>query len=149
MLPSMLSAADHLEIQRLYAAYNNAIAAGDSASWASCFIPGGVFSNRSRSVRGHADLEGYAAGFMAGRGTRYLINNLVLEPDGAGARGTCYLVILRLRAEGVAAVELTGVYSDSLVRHDARGSLPAVTSSETCRTARRAWLGGSAGPAVG
>lgn len=118
MLPSMLSAADHLEIQRLYAAYNNAIAAGDSASWASCFIPGGVFSNRSRSVRGHADLEGYAARFMAGRGTRYLINNLVLEPDGAGARGTCYLVILRLRAEGVAAVELTGVYSDSLVRHD-------------------------------
>ena len=108
---------DILAIQRLYADYNRAIHGADGAAWAACFTDDGVFSNRAREVHGREALASYATGFSADRTARYLINNLVIEGTSIGANGTCYLIILTVPgAGGTPEFQLTGVYSDTLVK---------------------------------
>ncbi|MEO8540465.1 MAG: nuclear transport factor 2 family protein [bacterium] len=112
----MLSAQDDFAIRALYAAYNHAIHRGDAAAWAGCFTRSGRFSNRQRVVEGEVALREYAADFSKDENARYWVDNLILEATDAGASGTCYLMILHTGAEGgPPSVNLTGIYTDSLV----------------------------------
>ena len=85
-------------------------------AWAACFTPNATFSNPRQSVTGRAALAAYAADFSKGLNARYWINSLVLEPQGKGARGSCYLLLLHVAAAGEpASIQITGLYNDTLV----------------------------------
>ena len=111
-----MSAEDALAIEQLYARYNHAIRLGDGPAWADCFTPDGVFSNSRESVSGRDALAAYADEFAKPRNARYWINNLLIEASGEGVRGSCYLLLLHVEAGEPPAVQLTGTYTDSLVR---------------------------------
>ncbi|MEO6399125.1 MAG: nuclear transport factor 2 family protein [Tepidiformaceae bacterium] len=104
-------------MQQLYARYNHAIHVGDGALWANCFTLSATFSNTRESVTGRTALAAYATEFSKGRRARYWINNLLLEPRGSHAQGSCYLLILHIAAAGdTASIQLTGVYTDAIAR---------------------------------
>lgn len=115
-MPDVLDPADVLAIQRLYVEYNRAIHSADASAWARCFAREGVFSNSSRTVRGREELTAYADGFTADRSARYLLNNLIIEPQDDHITGSCYLIILAKRDPGPPLIELTGIYTDRLIR---------------------------------
>ena len=115
-LDASLAAEDTLAIQQLYARYNHAIHLGDGAAWAACFTANATFSNPRESVTGRAALAAYAGDFSKGLPARYWINNLMLEPQGKGARGSCYLLLLHVAAAAEpASIQITGLYNDTLV----------------------------------
>lgn len=112
-----LAIEDMLAIQQLYARYNHAIDSGDAAGWAGCFTAEGTFtSGASGSFAGTEQLTNFAQGFASRLKARHWTNNLVLEAEGDGARGTCYLMLLRLQEGAPASVLTTGIYRDNLVR---------------------------------
>jgi uncharacterized protein (TIGR02246 family) len=114
-----LTTEDILAIQQLYARYNHAIDFGDGAGWAGCFTPDGVFtSGMSGTQTGTEALTAFATGFAARLKARHWTNNLVIEPDGNGAAGKCYLMLLRLKEGEPAAPLATAVYQDTLVKLD-------------------------------
>lgn len=114
-----LATEDMLAIQQLYARYNHAIDSGDAQGWAACFIPNGSFtSSASGSLSGSDALASFAAGFAARLKARHWTNNLVLEAEGTGAAGKCYLMLLRLAEGQPASVLATGIYDDHLVKRD-------------------------------
>ncbi|MEO9255672.1 MAG: nuclear transport factor 2 family protein [Tepidiformaceae bacterium] len=104
---------DQFAIERLYARYASAIGQGDAQIWAECFTADGRFSNSRGSYSGRADLSAYAEGWIADGGVRYWMNNLLIEGTESGIAGSCYLAILRTGAQPV--IELTGIYTDTLV----------------------------------
>lgn len=114
-----LATEDLLAIQQLYARYNHAIDSGDGPGWAACFTGDGVFtSGMSGTVTGAEALSAFATGFAARLKARHWINNLVIEADGAGARGKCYLILLRLKEGEPATMMATATYNDTLVKDD-------------------------------
>lgn len=113
---STLATEDLLAIQQLYARYNHAIDFGDSAGWAACFTADGTFSSATGNFTGTEQLTDFAAGFASRLKARHWTNNLLIESDGEGARGTCYLMLLRLGEGSPASILTTGVYTDQLVR---------------------------------
>lgn len=111
-----LSAEDVLAIQQLYARYNHAIDFGDADGWAACFTPDGVFASSARGeTAGREALRAFAEAFSQRTKARHWTNNLVVEGDGAEARGSCYLALYTL-GDGGARLTATGVYRDQLVR---------------------------------
>lgn len=111
-----LSADDILAIQQLYARYNHAIDFADPEGWANCFTPDGVFASPTQGETvGRDALRSFAAAFVQRMKARHWTNNLVVEGDGATARGSCYLALLVL-GEGGPRIAATGVYRDELVR---------------------------------
>ncbi|HEX6032622.1 MAG TPA: nuclear transport factor 2 family protein [Tepidiformaceae bacterium] len=114
-----LSTEDMLAIQQLYGRYNHAIDSGDGQGWASCFTANGTFTSpASGSLAGTEALATFAEGFAGRLRGRHWINNLVLESDGDGARGKCYLMLLRLVEGQPASILATGIYDDRLVKRD-------------------------------
>ncbi len=114
---SALATEDMLAIQQLYARYNHAIDSGDATGWAACFTAGGTFaSGASGSFTGTEQLTTFAQGFASRLKARHWTNNLIIEADGEGATGTCYLMLLRLQEGSPASVLTTGIYRDSIVR---------------------------------
>ncbi|MEX0782410.1 MAG: nuclear transport factor 2 family protein [Dehalococcoidia bacterium] len=114
---STLATEDLLAIQQLYARYNHAIDSGDATGWAACFTPAGTFtSGASGSFAGTEQLTGFAQGFASRLKARHWTNNLIIDADGDGARGTCYLMLLRLAEGAPASVMATGIYRDEIVR---------------------------------
>ncbi len=112
-----LATEDTLAIQQLYARYNHAIDFGDGAGWAACFTEDGVFtSSMSGTMTGGAALSAFATGFAARLKARHWTNNLVIEADGDGARGKCYLMLIKLNEGAPASVFATAIYMDSLAR---------------------------------
>lgn len=111
-----LAAEDTLAIQDLYARYNHAIDFGDGNGWAACFTVNGVFTSTTGTFTGAADLATFATGMAARMKARHWTNNLVIESDGDGARGKCYLMLLKLNEGGPASVLVTAVYDDTLVK---------------------------------
>ena len=67
-------------------------------------------------VSGRQALAAYADEFSKPRDARYWINNLLLEISGLGVRGSCHLLLLHVAAGEPAALQLTGVYADTLLR---------------------------------
>ncbi len=114
---SALATEDMLAIQQLYARYNHAIDSGDADGWAACFTADGTFtSGASGSFAGREQLTTFAQGFASRLKARHWTNNLIIEADGEGATGTCYLMLLRLQEGSPASVLTTGIYRDSLLR---------------------------------
>lgn len=112
----VMSPGAQLAIERLYARYAHAISDGDARAWAACFTPDGRFSNSRGSYSGRADLIAYAESWIADGGVRYWMNNVLIEATEGGAAGSCYLAILTTGKQPV--IELTGIYTDSLVKVD-------------------------------
>ena len=116
---SSLATEDIVAIQQLYGRYNHAIDSGDGAGWAACFTPDGTFSSpMSGSMNGTEALKAFAEGFAARLKARHWINNLVIDPEGEGARGKCYLMLLRLTEGQPASIMATAIYDDRLVKRD-------------------------------
>ena len=111
-----LSVEDQLAIQQLYAQYNHAIDSGNGDAWAACFTPEGTFSSASGNFAGREQLAGFATAFAQRLKARHWTNNLVITASGGGATGSCYLMLLRLNAEGPASILTTAIYSDTLVK---------------------------------
>ncbi len=113
-----MTAEDQLAIQQLYARYNHALDFGDTEGWADCFTPEGVFESATGKFEGREQLVSFAQGFASRMKARHWTNNLVIEEEGNGAAGKCYLLLLRLDGEGGPGIMITGVYHDSIVRAD-------------------------------
>ena len=111
-----LSTEDHLAIQKLYARYNHAIDAGNGAGWAACFTADGVFSSATGTFTGTEQLAGFGSAFAQRLKARHWTNNLVVEGDGATAKGSCYLMLLRLTPgeQPPASILTTAIYRDEL-----------------------------------
>lgn len=111
-----LSTEDQLAIQQLYAKYNHAIDSGDGAGWAACFTADGVFSSATGTFNGTEQLAGFGNGFAQRLKARHWTNNLVVEGDGATAKGSCYLMLLRLTPgeQPPASILTTAIYRDEL-----------------------------------
>ncbi len=108
---------DDLAIRALYAGYNHAIHRGDSEAWAACFTSDGRFSNRATTVSGRAELLKYALGWIGSGNSRYWIDNVILEATPEGATGMCYLLLIHVsEGDTPARVDLSGIYTDTLVR---------------------------------
>jgi hypothetical protein len=110
-----LSTEDTLAIQQLYARYNHAIDSGDGAGWAACFTGDGTFTSATGTFTGAEQLAAFGNAFPSRLKARHWTNNLVVEPDGDGAKGTCYLMLLRLTDGAPASILTTGIYHDRLV----------------------------------
>jgi len=112
-----LSVEDQLAIQQLYARYNHAIDSGNGAAWADCFTPGGTFSSGSGNFAGTEQLAAFATGFASRVKGRHWINNLVVDADDDGAKGSCYLVLWKLNDPGTPPnVLTTAIYHDTLAK---------------------------------
>ena len=113
-----LSSEDQLAIQQLYARYNHAIDSGQGEAWASTFTADGVFSSANGTFSGSDQLPGFASGFAKQLKARHWTNNLVVDATEGGAKGTCYLILLRLTPgeRPPAGIIATAIYNDELTR---------------------------------
>jgi 3-phenylpropionate/cinnamic acid dioxygenase small subunit len=113
----MLTSDDRVAIHELYARYNHAIDAGRSEDWAACFAPGGTFDDGRAVVSGEG-LAKFAEAFAARVKGRHWTNNLVLDEDGDGVAGSCYLMLMRLTPgeQPPASPLVTAIYRDRVVR---------------------------------
>jgi ketosteroid isomerase-like protein len=112
-----LSSEDQLAIQQLYAKYNHAIDAGDGSGWAACFTADGVFSSATGTFHGTEQLAGFGTAFAQRVKGRHWTNNLVVDGDGATAKGRCYLMLMRLTPgeQPPATILTTAIYEDELM----------------------------------
>ena len=113
-----LSVEDQLDIQQLYARYNHAIDAGKGDSWAACFTSDGTFKSGPIDLAGSAKLSEFATAFPTRIKARHWTNNLVIEPAEGGAKGSCYLLLLRLTPgeQPPAGMVTTAIYNDTLAK---------------------------------
>jgi SnoaL-like domain len=112
-----LTTEDQVAIQQLYARYNHAIDSGKADVWAACFTADGTFDSGQGTFKGTEALTGFANGFhgqMKGN-ARHWTNNIMVDADGAGAKGTCYLQ-LYMRQDGKSNMIVSGIYNDTLVK---------------------------------
>jgi SnoaL-like domain len=109
-----LSAQDNIDIQQLYARYNNAIDSGDAEGWAATFTPDGVFN----TLRGHDALVGFVKMWrekLGGAARKHWNTNLQISGDSKEATASVYLMLVDFGTKP-ASIVTTGMYSDSLVK---------------------------------
>jgi SnoaL-like domain len=107
-----LSTQDYIEIQQLYATYNNAIDTGDAEGWAATFTPDGTFN----TFKGKDALVGFVQQWkdkMGGLNRRHWNANLSIQPTNDGATGKTLLMLLDVASK---AIVTTGSYADELVK---------------------------------
>ena len=106
-----LTTQDYIEIQQLYATYNNAIDTGDAEGWAATFTPDGTFN----TFTGKDALVGFVKTWKerGGNNRRHWNTNLRILPSKDGATGSTLLLLLDVTNKSILA---TGSYSDELVR---------------------------------
>jgi SnoaL-like domain len=108
------TADDYLEIQQLYARYNNAIDSGDAEGYAATFVPDGVFN----TFNGHDALVGFIHNWhdkMGGATRRHWNTNLTITPTPEGAAGSVYLLLVDVGVRPP-AVFAAAKYEDQLVK---------------------------------
>ena len=109
-----LTGDDYLEIQQLYARYNNAIDSGDAEGYAATFVPDGVFN----TFNGHDALVGFIHNWhdnMGGATRRHWNTNLTITPTPEGAAGSVYLLLVDVGVRPP-AVFAAAKYEDQLVK---------------------------------
>jgi 3-phenylpropionate/cinnamic acid dioxygenase small subunit len=123
----VMSALDYEEIRQLLARYNFAIDLGDAEGWAACFTEDGVFHCTpeggpltGRHVGEDALVASSPRPVELNRGrARHWNWNLDIDGDGRTATMRCYLAALSATgADDPAALRITGVYRDRLVKLD-------------------------------
>lgn len=108
-----LTTQDHIDIQQLYARYNQTIDSGDHAGWARTFTEDGALGNTT----GWAALEKTSANWRDNRNgskMRHWNTNLLITgvtPEGVTAR-----VYLMVFDHTTLAASQVGVYEDLIVR---------------------------------
>jgi ketosteroid isomerase-like protein len=109
-----LTTQDYVEIEQLYATYNQAIDNGDAAVWADTFTADGVFSKR---FAGREALMGFIKSWVAGGGAtrRHWNSNLKITGTPDGANGSVYLILWNVGVKPAAPMT-TGKYADVLVK---------------------------------
>lgn len=111
-----LTADDRAAIADLAARYCHATDARDPAALGALFATDGVLELPQHTARGRAEVE---AGARTERPPmRHWTTNVVIEPDGDGARARCYILLTGAGRE--APVIATGKYEDQLRREDGR-----------------------------
>jgi len=111
---SSLTADDYIEIQQLYARYNNAIDSGNGEAYAATFLPDGVFNN----FNGHDALVGFINDWrdkMKGGTRRHWNTNLLINTSPEGASGSVYLLLVDVSVRPPAIVA-AAMYDDQLVK---------------------------------
>ncbi len=112
--PRKLSADDYVEIQQLYAQYNNAIDSGDAEGYAATFVPDGVFN----TFHGHDALVGFIHTWrdrMNGANMRHWNSNLLITGTPEGANGSVYLLLVNVGVRPP-AIGAAAKYEDQLVK---------------------------------
>jgi hypothetical protein len=106
-----LTTQDYIEIQQLYATYNNAIDTGDAEGWAATFTPDGTFN----TFTGKDALIGFVKGWKerGGNNRRHWNANLRISPTKDGASGATLLMLLDVTTKAIIA---TGSYTDEIVK---------------------------------
>ena len=109
-----LTTQDYIDIEQLYAQYNQTIDTGDAQGWAATFTPDGVFNN----FVGRDALVGFIGQWrekMSGANRRHWNNNLRIVGTPAGASATVYLMVVDVTTKPVSIIA-TGTYTDTLVK---------------------------------
>jgi hypothetical protein len=109
-----LTTQDYVEIEQLYAQYNQAIDSGDAEGWAATFTPDGTFNR----FAGHDALVGFVHQWlekMDGGHRRHWNTNLRIVGTSEGASGSVYLMLLDVTTRPPSIVG-TGAYTDTLVK---------------------------------
>ena len=114
-MSAVLSPADNLDIQQLYARYAHAADTRNAEAWAGCFSQDGVFDAFGNQVQGREKLTAMMQEPARGAAGRHWISNLVVEPTPYGASGTAYFSFLAVANQPV-GMPLTGMYNDELER---------------------------------
>jgi hypothetical protein len=119
---NVLSIADRLAIQDLYARHNAFIDLGDYERWAACFTEDGV-SHTSTRTEGRQALIAHGKARFEGRANepwtypQHWNTNLIIEGEGTSAAGFCYMMrIVRMKDTGAYATTHLGIYQDTLVK---------------------------------
>ncbi len=111
---SSLTADDYIEIQQLYAQYNNAIDSGDAEGYAATFTPDGVFN----TFNGHDALVGFIHRWrdnMKGGNMRHWNTNLAINGTPEGASGSVYLLLVDVSVRPP-VIATAAKYEDQLVK---------------------------------
>jgi ketosteroid isomerase-like protein len=109
-----LSTQDYIDIQQLYARYNEAIDGGNAEAYADTFTPDGTF-NTFKGRQGLIDFIGQWTGRMNGGNRRHWNTNLVITPTPDGASGSVYLMLLDVSVRPP-VIATTAKYTDTLVK---------------------------------
>ena len=111
---SSMTADDYIEIQQLYARYNNAIDTGDAEGYAATFTPDGVFN----TYNGHDALVQFIHDWhdkMGGATRRHWNTNLTITPTASGAKGSVYLLLVNVGVRPP-AIFAAAMYEDEMVK---------------------------------
>jgi hypothetical protein len=111
---SSMTGDDYIEIQQLYARYNNAIDSGDAEGYAATFVPDGVFN----TFNGHDALVEFIHNWrdkMNGGNRRHWNTNLTITPTPEGAAGSVYLLLVDVGVRPP-AIAAAAKYEDQLVK---------------------------------
>ncbi len=109
-----LTPTDYIQIQQLYARYNDAIDSGNANAFASTFTTDGSFND----LHGHDALVGFVHYWrdkMNGSNMRHWNTNLVINPAGQGATGSVYLMLINIGVQPP-VIALAARYHDQLVK---------------------------------
>ena len=109
-----LTGDDYIEIQQLYARYNNAIDSGDAEAYAATFVPDGVFN----TFNGHDALVGFIHRWhdsMGGANLRHWNTNLTITPTPDGAGGSVYLLLVNVGVRPP-TIQAAAKYEDQIVK---------------------------------
>jgi SnoaL-like domain len=109
-----LTPADYIQIQQLYARYNDAIDSGNADAFATTFTPDGSFND----LHGHDALVGFVHYWrhkMNGTNMRHWNTNLVINPASQGATGSVYLMLINVGVKPP-VIALAAKYHDQLVK---------------------------------
>ena len=109
-----LTPEDYIEIQQLYAKYNNAIDSGDAEGYAATFIPDGVFN----TFHGREALISFIHTWrdrMNGANLRHWNSNLLITGTPEGANGSVYLLLVNVGVRPP-AISAAAKYEDELVK---------------------------------
>jgi hypothetical protein len=109
--------AERLAIQELCARYCHTIGNQDSACWAQCFTPEGVFEFDGWAIRGRAALAEYAEVHARVPRCRHLTLNCLYEVRGDRATGRSTTVVTLATERGYKILG-QGAYEDQLIKQD-------------------------------
>jgi uncharacterized protein (TIGR02246 family) len=107
---------DIVEIQQLYAAYNQAADRGDGKAFSGCFTEDGAFDLGGTTAQGSEAIAEFGNKVPAAApGCRHIATNLMIDGDGDWATGSAYLMLLTTTTSP-ARIVTTGAYEDRLLR---------------------------------
>jgi hypothetical protein len=110
----VLTPADYIQIQQLYAQYNDAIDSDDAEAFAATFTPDGSFND----LHGRDALVGFVHYWrdkMNGTSMRHWNTNLVIKPTDHGATASVYLMLINIGVQPP-VIALAAKYHDQLVK---------------------------------